>query len=102
SGGLSGKAIHPIAVKKVYDLYKILKIPIIGCGGIDSWQDVVEFFLAGASAVQIGTALYKGAGIINEINEGIICYLKENKIKSINDIKGLAHQFKTQEVPDFA
>jgi len=101
SGGLSGKAIHPIAVKKVYDLYKLLKIPIIGCGGIDSWQDVVEFFLAGASAVQIGTALYKGAEIITEITEGIIRYLKDNEYKSINDIKGLAHQFKTQEVPDF-
>ncbi len=101
NGGLSGKAIHPIAVKKVYDLYKILKIPIIGCGGIDSWQDVVEFFLAGASAVQIGTALYKRAEIITEINNGIIRYLKDKEYKSINDIKGLAHQFKTQEVPDF-
>ena len=101
SGGLSGKAIHPIAVKKVYDLYKILKIPIIGCGGIDSWQDVVEFFLAGASAVQIGTALYKGAEIITEINEGVIRYLRDNQYKSINNIKGLTHQFKTQEVPDF-
>jgi dihydroorotate dehydrogenase (NAD+) catalytic subunit len=101
SGGLSGKAIHPIAVKKVYDLYKILKIPIIGCGGVDSWQDVVEFFLAGASAVQIGTALYKGTEVITEINEGVVRYLKEHKYKSINDIKGLAHQFKTQEVPDF-
>ena len=101
SGGLSGKAIHPIAVKKVYDLFKNLKIPIIGCGGIDSWQDVVEFFLAGASAVQIGTALYKSADIISEINKGIVEYLKENEYKSLNDIKGLAHQFKTQEVPDF-
>ncbi|MFX1417376.1 MAG: dihydroorotate dehydrogenase [Promethearchaeota archaeon] len=101
SGGLSGKAIHPIAVKKVYDLYKTLKIPIIGCGGIDSWQDVVEFFLAGASAVQIGTALYNGVEILIDINHGITQYLKNNKFKSINDIKGLAHQFKTQEVPDF-
>ena len=101
SGGLSGKAIQTIAVKKIYDLYKVLKIPIIGCGGIDSWQDVVEFFLAGASAVQIGTALHKGVEIITEINEGIIHYLNENEYKSINDIKGLAHQFKTQEVPDF-
>jgi dihydroorotate dehydrogenase (NAD+) catalytic subunit len=101
SGGLSGKAIHPIAVKKVFDLYKVLRIPIIGCGGIDSWSDVVEFFLAGASAVQIGTALYNGVEIISEINKGVINYLKEKKFKSINDIKGLAHQFKTQEVPDF-
>lgn len=101
SGGLSGKAIHPIAIKKVYDLYKILKIPIIGCGGIDSWEDVIEFFLAGASAIQIGTALYREIEIIKEINKGIIHYLKDNQYKSINDIKGLAHQFKTQEVPDF-
>ncbi len=101
SGGLSGKAIHPIAIKKVYDLYKILKIPIIGCGGIDSWQDVVEFFLVGASAVQIGTALYLGVDLITEINEGMVKYLKSNDYKSINDIKGLTHQFKTQEVPDF-
>ncbi|MFW9879402.1 MAG: hypothetical protein ACFFG0_40515, partial [Candidatus Thorarchaeota archaeon] len=68
---------------------------------IDSWQDVVEFFLAGASAVQIGTALYKRTEIITEINNGLIQYLKEKNCKSINDIKGLAHQFKTQEVPDF-
>jgi len=101
SGGLSGKAIHPIAMKKVFDLYKVLKIPIIGCGGIDSWSDVVEFFLAGASAVQIGTALYGGVEVISEINLGVINYLKENDFKSIEDIKGLAHQFKTQEVPDF-
>ena len=101
SGGLSGKAIHPIAVKKVFDLYKVLKIPIIGCGGIDSWSDVVELFLAGASAVQIGTALYKEIEIITEINKGIISYLKDNDIHSINDVKGLAHQFKTQEVPEF-
>lgn len=101
SGGLSGKAIHPIAVKKVYDLYKILKIPIIGCGGIFEWKDAIEFFLAGASAVQVGTSLYQGPDIISEINKGMIRYLKDNEFKSINDIKGLAHDFKTQEVPDF-
>jgi len=101
SGGLSGKAIHPIAVKKVYDLYKILKIPIIGCGGIFDWKDAIEFFLAGASAVQIGTSLYQGPEIISEINKGMIRYLKDNEFKSINDIIGLAHEFNTQEVPDF-
>lgn len=101
SGGLSGKAIHPIAVKKVYDLYKILKIPIIGCGGVFDWKDVIEFILAGASAVQIGTALYQGPKIITEINEGLTYFLKENGYKSITELKGLAHEFKTQEVPDF-
>lgn len=101
SGGLSGKAIHPIAVKKVYDLYKILKIPIIGCGGVFEWKEAIEFFLAGASAIQVGTSLYQGPEIISEINKGMIRYLKDNEFKSINDIKGLAHGFKTQEVPDF-
>jgi dihydroorotate dehydrogenase (NAD+) catalytic subunit len=57
--------------------------------------------LAGTSAVQIGTALYKGVEILTEINHGITQFLKDNEYKSINDIKGLAHQFKTQEVPDF-
>ncbi len=101
SGGLSGRAIHPIAVKKVYDLYKVLKIPIIGCGGICEWKDVVEFFLAGASAVQIGTALYQGFDIISKINYNLINYLEEKDYHSISDIRGLAHQYKVQEVPDF-
>ena len=101
SGGLSGKAIHPIAIKKVYDLYKVLKIPIIGCGGIFNWKDVIEFFLAGASAVQIGTALYQDIDIIKKINENLINYLKSNGLTSISNLIGLAHNFQTQEVPDF-
>ncbi|MFW9947311.1 MAG: dihydroorotate dehydrogenase [Candidatus Odinarchaeota archaeon] len=101
SGGLSGRAIHPIAIKKVYDLYKVLKIPIIGCGGIYDWKDVVEFFLAGASAVQIGTALYQGFDIISKINYNLIKYLEEKEYHSILDIRGLAHQYTVQEVPDF-
>ena len=101
SGGLSGQAIHPIAIKKVYDLYKILKIPIIGCGGVSSSKDIIEFFLAGASAVQIGTGLYKGILTITELKMGVIEYLEQNNYKSISDLKGLAHEFKTQEVPDF-
>ena len=82
-------------------MYKILKIPIIGCGGIFDWKDAVEFFLAGASAVQIGTALFKGAEIISDINKGLIGYLREQGFKSISDLKGLAHHYKVQEVPDF-
>lgn len=101
SGGLSGRAIHPIAVKKMYDLYKRLKIPIIGCGGVSDWKDVIEFILAGASAVQIGTGLYQGVEIISEINNGLINYLKTNQFKSLTELKGLAHQFANQEVPDF-
>jgi dihydroorotate dehydrogenase (NAD+) catalytic subunit len=101
SGGLSGKAIHPIAIKKVYDLYKALTIPIIGCGGIFDWKDVIEFFLAGASAVQIGTALYKSIESITQINEDLSVYLEANGLSSISELIGLAHDFQTQEVPDF-
>ena len=101
SGGLSGKAIHPIAIKRVYDLYKLLKIPIIGCGGVSRWEDVIEFFLAGASAVQIGTALYEGVEILNDMINGLKEYMRQNEIKNISDITGLAHEFKAQEVPDF-
>jgi len=101
SGGLSGRAIHPIAVKKVYDLYKILNIPIIGCGGISNWEDAVEFFLAGATSLQIGTSLYQGFDIVKKINKGIREYLELNNFKNISEIKGISHEFKTQKVPDF-
>jgi dihydroorotate dehydrogenase (NAD+) catalytic subunit len=100
-GGLSGTAIHPIAVKKVYDLYKILKIPIIGCGGISKWQDIIEFFLAGAGAVQIGTALYKGPEIITNMIHGIKKYLEDYSIDQISQLIGKSHEFNIQEVPDF-
>jgi dihydroorotate dehydrogenase (NAD+) catalytic subunit len=101
SGGLSGKAIHPIAVKMVYDLYKLLKIPIIGCGGASNWQDVLEFILVGASAVQIGTVLYQGLDVITDIITGLKKFLIDNEYSSISELIGLAHEFKTQEVPDF-
>ncbi len=101
SGGLSGRAIHPIAVKKIYDLYKTITIPIIGCGGIFNYEDVIEFFLAGASAVQIGTVLYKGVNIITQINKNLRSYLEENNYNSISQLKGLAHKYVTQEVPDY-
>ncbi|MFX1239272.1 MAG: dihydroorotate dehydrogenase [Promethearchaeota archaeon] len=101
SGGLSGKAIHPIAVKKIYDLYKVLKIPIIGCGGASNWKEIIEFFLAGASAVQIGSALHEGMDVLEEMREGMLEYLRIHDFSTINDIQGLAHDFKLQEMPDF-
>jgi len=92
-GGLSGKAIHPIAVRCVYDLFRGVELPIIGVGGIETWKDAVEMFLAGASAVQIGSAIAKkGLNIFAEINRGIEKYLKENGFKSIKSIVGLAHR----------
>jgi dihydroorotate dehydrogenase (NAD+) catalytic subunit len=101
SGGLSGKAIHPIAVKKVYDLYKVLKIPIIGCGGVFTWEDAIEIFLAGATAVQIGSALYQDYNILKKIVEGTIKYLNNHNYKSVSEIIGNAHNFQLQEAPDY-
>ncbi|MEM1524531.1 MAG: dihydroorotate dehydrogenase [Nitrososphaerales archaeon] len=93
-GGLSGPAIKPIAVRYVYDISRNVKIPVIGCGGINCWEDAIEFMLAGASAIQIGTAIaYKGLNVFNEIIYGISEYLKRKSYHSVKEIIGLAHKF---------
>jgi len=92
-GGISGPAIHPIAVRVVYEVYEKVNIPIIGVGGIDNWESAIEMFLAGAKAVQIGSAIaYEGLDIFKRIVNGIRNYLIENGYGSIKDIIGLAHQ----------
>lgn len=93
-GGLSGPAIKPVAIRCVYDIHGAVDIPIIGCGGISSWQDAIEFMLAGASAVQIGTAVaFKGLNVFDQITKGINRYLKRKGFKNVNKIVGLAHEF---------
>lgn len=92
-GGLSGPAIHPIAVRCVYDLYKELSIPIIGCGGVEDSSDALEFILAGATAVQVGTAVaLKGLTVFKEIAIGIDRYLDFYGFKDLREIVGLAHR----------
>ncbi len=92
-GGLSGPAVKPIALRCVYDISEKVKTPIIGCGGIATWQDAVEFLLAGASAVQIGTAIaQKDPVVFTAINRGIAAYLKKKKYRSIKEIVGQAHR----------
>ncbi len=92
-GGLSGPCIKPIAVRCIYELYEKVNIPIIGCGGILNWEDAIEMFLAGASAVQIGTGIkYKGFEIFKELNSGIKYYLRIKGYKTLKEIKGLAHK----------
>jgi len=91
-GGLSGPAIKPIAVRCVYELAEKVKLPLIGVGGIMGWEDAVEFFLAGASAVQIGTAvLWKDLRIFSEVAEGLSTYLKENGFTNVSELVGIAH-----------
>ncbi|MEM2942001.1 MAG: HisA/HisF-related TIM barrel protein, partial [Candidatus Bathyarchaeia archaeon] len=76
----------------VYELYEKMSLPIIGCGGITSWQDVVEYLLAGASAVQIGSALInRDLGIFKEITEGLGAYLSQHGYAKLDEIIGTAH-----------
>ncbi|MCK4474711.1 dihydroorotate dehydrogenase [Candidatus Bathyarchaeota archaeon] len=92
-GGLSGPAIKPIAVRCVYEIYEKVTVPIIGCGGITSWRDAVEFLLAGASAVQIGTAVaLKGPNVFRSVSRGINAYLKNKGFESVREIVGLSHR----------
>jgi len=91
-GGMSGPAIKPVALRCVYDLSQIVDVPIIGCGGITTWQDAVEFFLAGASAVQIGTAVADNMAVFSTITKGVETYLRQKHYKNIEEIVGLAHR----------
>ncbi len=87
-GGLSGPAIKPIAVRMVYQVSKAVSIPVIGIGGISTWQDAVEFFLAGASAVQVGTANFFNPKAVEEIVNGIESYMEEMGYSSVKDMVG--------------
>ena len=92
-GGLSGPAVKPIALRHVYSVYERVKVPIIGCGGISNWQDAVEFLLAGASAVQIGTAIsVMGPAVFEKVAHGISKYLERKGLRSVSEIVGLSHR----------
>lgn len=93
-GGLSGKAIKPIGIRCVYEISKVLNVPVIGCGGVSSWEDVIEYMIAGASAVQIGSILGNSDDtFFNRITSGLKRYLARKGIKNIGEIVGLAHRY---------
>ena len=90
-GGLSGTPIKPIAQRCVYEISSKYDIPIIGCGGISTWEDAVEFFLAGASAVQLGSAIGDNwVGVFEDINNGILQYMKRKNYSNIKEMVGIA------------
>ncbi|NYT18935.1 MAG: dihydroorotate dehydrogenase [Methanosarcinales archaeon] len=91
-GGLSGPAVKPVAIKCVYDLYDALDIPVIGVGGVSTWEDAVEMIMAGASAVQIGSAVHEGVEVFANIATGIEQFLQDNGYSGVEDITGLAHE----------
>lgn len=87
-GGLSGPAIFPVAVRMVWQCYKAVKIPIIGMGGIAAWEDAIEMMLAGASAIQMGTAIFTDPYSPLKVIDGIAEYMDKNGIKSLSEIVG--------------
>ncbi len=91
-GGLSGPAIKPLALYAVWRLYGEVRIPIVGCGGISSAQDALEFLMAGASAVQIGSAIFSNPGILEEVIEGIRDFLLREGISRLSELVGAAHR----------
>jgi dihydroorotate dehydrogenase (NAD+) catalytic subunit len=88
TGGLSGPAIHPVAVRMVWQCAQAVKIPIIGMGGIASAEDALEMIMAGASAVSVGTANFHDQTATMQIIDGIQQYLEENSIKDIQELIG--------------
>ena len=93
-GGLSGNAIKPIGIRCVYEISKKLEVPVIGCGGVSSWKDVIEYMIAGASAVQIGSVLgSSGPRIFNQITKALKNYVETKNLKNISEIIGIAHKY---------
>ncbi len=88
TGGLSGPAVFPVAVRMVWQVYNAVNIPIVGMGGISKWQDAVEMLIAGASALQIGTVLFNDPYAPVKINEGVSRFMDENGIKSLSELTG--------------
>jgi dihydroorotate dehydrogenase (NAD+) catalytic subunit len=91
-GGLSGPAVKPIALRQVWQVYQAVSIPIIGMGGIMTPADAVEFLLAGATAVSVGTASFVNPAACIDVAQGIELYLKENGFDHVSQLTGLAHQ----------
>ncbi|NDV59979.1 dihydroorotate dehydrogenase [Bacteroides sp. 519] len=88
TGGLSGPAVKPIALRMVWQVYNSVKIPVVGLGGIMNWKDAVEFMLAGATAIQIGTANFIDPITTQRVSEGINDYLDRKGYKSVSEIIG--------------
>jgi len=90
-GGLSGNAVKPVALRMVYQITNAVNIPVVGMGGIACWEDALEFILAGASAISIGTHIFSNPMLPVEVEEGLENYLKKNGFSSITDVVALAH-----------
>ena len=88
TGGLSGRCVHPVAVKCVYDAHRFSKLPILAMGGVYSWQDAVELMLAGATAVAVGTATFTSPSVAADVADGIAAYCEKNGFASVRELTG--------------
>lgn len=91
-GGLSGSAVRPVGVRAVYDLYDAVGIPIVGVGGISCHRDALEYIMAGACAVQIGTAVLGGLDVFQRTNGGLAAFMEGYGYPSVKDMVGVAHE----------
>jgi dihydroorotate dehydrogenase (NAD+) catalytic subunit len=89
TAGLSGPCIKPIALRMVYEVSKVVDVPVVGIGGISNYKDAIEFIMAGATAIQVGTANFVNPKACIEIIEGIEQYMKEEKINALKEIRGI-------------
>ncbi len=88
TGGLSGPAVFPVAVRMVWQAHQRVKIPIVGMGGVSTWRDAAEIMLAGASAVQVGTAMFRDPYAPVKIRDGLNRWLDENGIENVTELTG--------------
>ena len=95
-GGLSGPAIRPVGVRCVYEIFESVKIPIIGVGGISSGRDALEYIMAGASAIQIGTGVWMdGPDIFSKVNRELLRFMEKHSYDTVRDMVGVAHHGRT-------
>jgi dihydroorotate dehydrogenase (NAD+) catalytic subunit len=91
-GGLSGPAIKPVALRMIYQVYREVKLPILGGGGIVNYRDALEFLMVGATAISVGTGIFINPQITDEIVSNLLQYMQENNIDTISELIGAAHQ----------
>ena len=88
SGGLSGRCVHPVAVKMVYEAYRVTKLPILAMGGVYNAKDAIELFLAGASAVAVGTSLFTDPGVVSSVYDGVVDYCSRHGFSAVRELTG--------------
>jgi dihydroorotate dehydrogenase (NAD+) catalytic subunit len=91
TGGLSGPAVKPVALRMVYQVAQAVRIPVVGLGGIATVEDAIEFLMAGASAIQVGTAIFSEPGVLARLIDGIPAWMRANGVQTLSEIVGSAN-----------